>query len=74
LESSTKAKFAETNENAILATLSAKVTTTFEELGTPISNAQIIVLNSLGEIIGRCSIHFSTMATINTGRIHERNE
>lgn len=51
-ESSTKAKFAKTNENTILATLSVKVTTTFEELGTPISNAQIIVINSLGEIIG----------------------
>ncbi|WP_277584423.1 hypothetical protein [Psychrobacillus antarcticus] len=51
-ESSTKAKFAETNENTVLATLSAKVTTTFEEHGTPISNSRIIVINSLGEIIG----------------------
>lgn len=32
--------------------LTAKVTTTSEEYGTPISNARIIVVNSLGEIIG----------------------
>ncbi|SDO25395.1 hypothetical protein SAMN05518871_11348 [Psychrobacillus sp. OK028] len=51
-ESSTKAKFAETNENTVLATLSARVTTTFEEHGKPISNSRIIVINSLGEIIG----------------------
>ena len=51
-ESSTKAKFAETNENIVLATLTAKVTTTFEEHGIPISNARIIVINLLGEIIG----------------------
>ena len=51
LESSTKEKFAETNESKVLATLSAKVTT-FEEQGTPISNSRIIVINSLGEIIG----------------------
>lgn len=54
-ESLTKAEFAGTNENTVntfLATLTAKVTTTFEENGTPISNSRIIVINSLGEIIG----------------------
>jgi len=51
-ESSTKAKVAETNKNTVLATLTAKVTTTFEEHSKPIRNARIIVINSLGEIIG----------------------
>ena len=44
-ESSTKAKFVETNENTVLATLSVKVTTTFEEHSTPISNSRIIVIH-----------------------------
>jgi hypothetical protein len=41
-----------TTENTVTAMLNAKVTTTPEEHGTPISNARIIVVNSLGEIIG----------------------
>ena len=44
--------FAETNENTGLALLTAKVTTTFEEHDTPISHARIIVIDSLGAIIG----------------------
>jgi hypothetical protein len=44
--------FEEINENTVLAILTAKVTTTFEEHGTPISNARIIVINSSGAIIG----------------------
>jgi hypothetical protein len=44
--------FEEKNENTVLAILTAKVTTTFEEHGTPISNARIIVINSSGAIIG----------------------
>ncbi|QUW23578.1 carboxypeptidase regulatory-like domain-containing protein [Sporosarcina sp. Marseille-Q4063] len=42
--------FEETNENTVSALLTAKVTTS-EEQGTPISNARIIVVNPLGEII-----------------------
>ena len=42
----------EKNELTVSAILTAKVTTTSEEHGTPISNARIIVVNSLGEIIG----------------------
>ncbi|KAB2331559.1 hypothetical protein F7731_18435 [Cytobacillus depressus] len=34
------------------AILTAKVTTTFDENGTPIADARIIVINSLGKIIG----------------------
>lgn len=44
--------FDETNENTVSVILTAKVTTTSEEYGAPISNARIIVVNSLGEIIG----------------------
>jgi hypothetical protein len=44
--------FEETTENTVTAILTAKVTTTPEEHGTPINNARIIVVNSLGEIIG----------------------
>lgn len=51
-ESSTKAKYEEKNENTVLATLTAKVTTSSEEHNKPISNARIIVINALGEIIG----------------------
>ena len=50
-ESSTKAKFAETNENTVSAILTAKVEAPFKE-HAPISNARIIVINSLGAIIG----------------------
>jgi hypothetical protein len=39
-------------ENTELPILTVKLTTTFEEHGTPIRNARIIVINSLGEIIG----------------------
>lgn len=51
-ESSTKAKFAETNENIVFATLNVTVKTTFKQQDTPIMNARIIVINSLGEVIG----------------------
>ena len=44
--------YEETNKNTVSAILTAKVTTTTEEHGTPISNARIIVINSLGAIIG----------------------
>ncbi len=44
--------FAETNENTVSAILTAKVTTVFDENDTPISNARIIVINSVGAIIG----------------------
>jgi len=46
--------FEETNKNTVSAILTAKVTTTTttDEYGTPISNARIIVINSLGAIIG----------------------
>ncbi|WP_066072673.1 carboxypeptidase-like regulatory domain-containing protein [Neobacillus soli] len=47
--------FAETNgENTVSAILTAKVTTTIEpagEQGMPISNARLVVINSLGKII-----------------------
>lgn len=46
--------FAKTNENIVSAILTAKVTTTInpsEEQGTPISNARLVVINSLGKII-----------------------
>ncbi|WP_163101627.1 hypothetical protein [Peribacillus alkalitolerans] len=46
--------FAETSENTVSAILTAKVTTTInqsEGQGTPISNARLIVINSLGKII-----------------------
>ena len=51
-ESSTKAKFAETNENTVSAILAAKVEAPFKEHGSPISNARIIVINSSGQVIG----------------------
>ena len=44
--------FEETNKNTVSAILIAKVTTTSEEHGVPIRNARIIVINSLGAIIG----------------------
>jgi hypothetical protein len=46
--------FAETSENTVSAVLAAKVTTTVKPLGeqgTPIRNARIVVINSLGKII-----------------------
>lgn len=44
--------FEETNVSTVSAIFIAKVTTTFEEHSIPISNARIIVINSLGAIIG----------------------
>ncbi|NRD76604.1 carboxypeptidase regulatory-like domain-containing protein [Bacillus sp. BRMEA1] len=44
--------FSDTNKNTVSAILSAKVTTTFDENGKPIAYARIIVINSLGKIIG----------------------
>lgn len=46
--------YAETSKNSVSAILTAKVTTTikpYEEQGTPIRNARLIVINSLGKII-----------------------
>jgi hypothetical protein len=46
--------FAETSENTVSAILTAKVMTTVNPLGeqgTPIRNARIVVINSLGKII-----------------------
>ncbi len=44
--------FSETNENKVFAILIAKVTSTFDESSTPIADARIIVINSIGKIIG----------------------
>jgi hypothetical protein len=44
--------FADTVEKTISAILISKVTTNFEENNKPISNARVIVINSLGEVIG----------------------
>ncbi|WP_172373292.1 hypothetical protein [Sporosarcina jiandibaonis] len=44
--------FEKTNANTVSAILTAKVTTTSEEHSTPINNAQIIVINSSGGIVG----------------------
>lgn len=44
--------FSEKNENKVSAILSAKVTTTFDEQSTPIAEARIIVIDSLGKVIG----------------------
>lgn len=44
--------FADTDEKTISAIIITKVTTNFEENNKPIKNARIIVINSLGEIIG----------------------
>jgi hypothetical protein len=44
----------ETNENTVSAILTAKVTTIInpsDEQGTPITNARLVVINSLGKII-----------------------
>jgi hypothetical protein len=46
--------FAETNEDEVFAVLTTKVTTTINPLeaqGTPISNARIIVIDSLGKVV-----------------------
>jgi hypothetical protein len=46
--------FAETSNNTVSALLTAKVTTTINPLGeqgTPIRNARLVVINSLGDII-----------------------
>jgi hypothetical protein len=46
--------FAETSENTVFAKMTAKVRTTVNPLGeqgTPIRNARIVVINSLGKII-----------------------
>ncbi|QED49319.1 hypothetical protein [Cytobacillus dafuensis] len=44
--------FAETNDNTISALLTAKAKSTFDDGDRPIRNARIVVINSLGEIIG----------------------
>jgi hypothetical protein len=44
--------FADNNEKTISAILISKVTTNFEENNKPIRYARVIVINSLGEIIG----------------------